>query len=424
MNGPLSGVVEENQGLEDYNPEAKKRKLSNENQMQKSLSNMGENQGLADYYSVAEKILINETEGRNHTKENIPKNESSILTNQHQPYSEFETENEVNLVENVEQRSGRIPVVSKKTFDPCFNSKPSSSKDFLRNDPLISNIGCNQINDENLQAINTDSTVKNKSQSYLSPLVFSSGFPHIAEQIFEQLDNKSLMNCREVSTSWQNCIGFKKSWDRIVKIPIILRGDKKTYTYFHVAARIKQHEIFKSILGSEEDKNPLMNQYGETLFHKVCENGGFKIAEVFVQKSFELNINLHINSGNSTPASLACKNGHKKILELLLQNSDRLKIDWNTRIDWMSNTAFLMACENGQSKIAEMMIQKSVQLKIDLNAKNRYGQSCFNIACINGHTRVAKLLLQKSVEYNIQTIPFKDSNAMCMKTPKKMKNVP
>ena len=38
--------------LEDY-PEAKKRKLSNENQMQKSLSNMGENQGLADYYSVA-----------------------------------------------------------------------------------------------------------------------------------------------------------------------------------------------------------------------------------------------------------------------------------------------------------------------------------------------------------------------------------
>jgi len=31
-------------------------------------------------------------------------------------------------------------------------------------------------------------------------------FPHIATQIFEQLDNKSLTNCREVSKSWQKFI--------------------------------------------------------------------------------------------------------------------------------------------------------------------------------------------------------------------------
>ena len=32
---------------------------------------------------------------------------------------------------------------------------------------------------------------------------FIERFPHIAEEIFEQLDSKSLMTCREVSKSWQ-----------------------------------------------------------------------------------------------------------------------------------------------------------------------------------------------------------------------------
>ena len=31
-------------------------------------------------------------------------------------------------------------------------------------------------------------------------------FAHIAEQIFPQLDNKSLANCREVAKSWQKFI--------------------------------------------------------------------------------------------------------------------------------------------------------------------------------------------------------------------------
>ena len=31
-------------------------------------------------------------------------------------------------------------------------------------------------------------------------------FSHIAKQIFEQLDNKSLTNCREVAKSWKKFI--------------------------------------------------------------------------------------------------------------------------------------------------------------------------------------------------------------------------
>ena len=45
-------------------------------------------------------------------------------------------------------------------------------------------------------------------------------FSHIVKQIFEQLDNKSLTNCREVSKSWKKFIDERNmSWVRIVNIP-------------------------------------------------------------------------------------------------------------------------------------------------------------------------------------------------------------
>lgn len=53
------------------------------------------------------------------------------------------------------------------------------------------------------------------------------GFPHIAEQIFEQLDNKSLTKCREVNKVWKSFIDERNySWIRIVKIPTVLTKGK------------------------------------------------------------------------------------------------------------------------------------------------------------------------------------------------------
>ena len=49
-------------------------------------------------------------------------------------------------------------------------------------------------------------------------------FQHIAQGIFEHLDNKSLVNCREVASSWQKYIDSKNlPWMRIVNIPTIIK---------------------------------------------------------------------------------------------------------------------------------------------------------------------------------------------------------
>ena len=52
----------------------------------------------------------------------------------------------------------------------------------------------------------------------LNPLVFYPRFPHIVENIFKQLDKKSLSNCKEVAKSWQTPIDdMKLPWVQIGK---------------------------------------------------------------------------------------------------------------------------------------------------------------------------------------------------------------
>jgi hypothetical protein len=42
-------------------------------------------------------------------------------------------------------------------------------------------------------------------------------FPHIGKQIFEELDNDNLTECREVCKSWQTFIDNEKiTWNRIL----------------------------------------------------------------------------------------------------------------------------------------------------------------------------------------------------------------
>ena len=53
-------------------------------------------------------------------------------------------------------------------------------------------------------------------------------FPHIGQQIFEELDNKNLTKCREVCKSWQTFIDNENiTWNRILmKFP---SGEGITY---------------------------------------------------------------------------------------------------------------------------------------------------------------------------------------------------
>ena len=120
-------------------------------------------------------------------------------------------------------------------------------------------------------------------------------YPHIADKVLEQLDNKSLVNYREVAVSWQRYVDDKDlTWLRIVKIPTIFRCEDTTY--LHLAAKLGQMKMFELIFESEEVKNP-RNIRDLTPFHIACLCGHLKIAEFIIHKSKIFNIDLNTKCG-------------------------------------------------------------------------------------------------------------------------------
>ena len=186
-------------------------------------------------------------------------------------------------------------------------------------------------------------------------------FPHIPEQIFKKLDNKSLTNSRVVGMSWQIFI------------------DERDYSWI----RIK--DVISGL--NEECEND------ETVFHLVCRKGLAKIAEKIMENSVELNIGLNacaLDNNYSTAFHLACNDGQTTIAEIIMKKSAEKNINL-TQPNIRGESAFHLACKNGQSKIVEIFMQNSAQLNIDLNAENNYGYAGFHLACYHGKYEVAEV---------------------------------
>ena len=203
------------------------------------------------------------------------------------------------------------------------------------------------------------------NQPTLNPLVFHQVFPHITEQIFEKMNDKSLKNCREVAKSWQISIDNRNIlWNKIAK-----KNDNKTKT-----------------------------------FQLACENGHFKMANMLIKKAKEFKIDVNVkNKNDDTPFHLAYTNGNFEITNMLLLKSAEINIDLNAK-DKAGFTPFHYACACAyacHTKTVKILVQKSAELSIDLNAANEDGLTPFHVACGYGATKTAKMLMQKSTEFNI-----------------------
>ena len=280
-------------------------------------------------------------------------------------------------------------------------------------------------------------------------------FPHLAEKIFQQLDNEGLARSRQVEKLWQKFIDERNyPWLRIVDIPTILQdGD----TYLHLAAQSGQMDMFEIILDEEKDKDP-KSDVGETPFLTACSKGRMNVAFTYIyKKGDELEIDLNTkdhkkqtafhlaclhghseiaemiakNSSNtftttattklkiglnnknidgSSAFHLACWQGHSEIAEMIMKNSSKLNIDLNSKNNTRDGnpgaynlrsisdgwTAFHFTCFSGHSEIAEMIMKNSSQLKMDLNRKDNYGMTAFHFACMRGHIKIVNMMIEQS----------------------------
>ena len=94
----------------------------------------------------------------------------------------------------------------------------------------------------------------------LNPMLFYPAFPHVAEKIFDQLDQENLKTCRKVEKLWQKCIDNRYLlWNKLVK-----KEDGK--------------KVFKEALRA----------------NYLSANHHPKIAEMLIQRSVEFGIDLNV----------------------------------------------------------------------------------------------------------------------------------
>ena len=95
-------------------------------------------------------------------------------------------------------------------------------------------------------------------------MIFYPRFSHISEKVFENLDIKSLENCRVISKSWQGCIDNQNIlWNEIAK-----------------------------------------NENANKAFQSACKKGHLKIAKALIKKSTEFEIDF-----NARDMCCACGGG-------------------------------------------------------------------------------------------------------------------
>jgi len=224
-----------------------------------------------------------------------------------------------------------------------------------------------------------------------------SRFPHIAEGIFEGLDDQSLTSCRLVEKSWKNVIdGRNYPWERIVKKRNLEWNGWNTY--LHLASKYGHPEMFEKIFKEEIKKTHIKNIH-EKIRCLQCGKmvgPGKMILPIEEQKNFKCEIcakDFLANPKNTygeTPFQIACEKGHVRIAEFIIKNSIENHINLN--YPFWTRTGFHFACKNGHVELVELLIKNSVECNINLNAEDRTGRTGFHLACKNGHVKIVELL--------------------------------
>ena len=270
---------------------------------------------------------------------------------------------------------------------------------------------------------------KNKALQISNMEVMILRFPHLAEQICQELGNQDLIKCKEMSRSWKKFIEDEKLyWSRIIiqmttcfipkrdilehllknsngevvkKIGVAACETIRKHTegwyrnVFYFALVSGQTEFLKKLIISSnvqnfrkwQEYNGKANNLEIILLYHAAERGDLEIFQFITENSVEKNPNIFVYGHiENTPLHIAAENGHLTIVELIIPNltqkNPRNK-RWRTPLD--------MAAENGHFDIFQL-IMENVKQK---NPKNRGNETPLHYAAKNGHFDICKLITEK-----------------------------
>ena len=205
-------------------------------------------------------------------------------------------------------------------------------------------------------------------------------FPHLSQNIFNNLDNNSLTNCREVCRTWKSSIDCEKfaclrriqkyrrrlepldQWNEVIK--------KTPVEEIKQLCQIVEH-LFK--LGI----NKMTSNYSP--LHIAAENGSIELCRGLLET-----IDNNSYLPNFTPLHLAAENGHFEVFRLILEN-----VSTKNPVAFDGLTPLHSAAIGGHTNIIKLLIINGVDKRPLFN-----GRTPLQFAASNGHVYACLILLK------------------------------
>ena len=212
-------------------------------------------------------------------------------------------------------------------------------------------------------------------------------FSHLAESIFENLDNQNLSKCREVGQSWKSFIDCNNLvWIRIQKeYPL----SKHKFTFLDVLST--KHNLF--FYQKDQNKMDSMKEMLKEIqsdLHLAALTGQTETFKILFEENFRRKKNLETPSYDvgMPPFYLASGRGNLEVCRFIIEkigNPSTKDKFLPYRNEILSNPL----------KMAEMLKEISLMCKLPKQLQDQSLQA-FDIACWNRHEKVARFLLKNA----------------------------
>ena len=207
-------------------------------------------------------------------------------------------------------------------------------------------------------------------------------FPHLAQEIFKELDYKSIANCQKVSKIWFGFIDNQK-FQCIRK----MQEYKESMKYYNgqwnkvmkktPVQNIK--ELFVAVeLFFEVDPSRMRKQWSP--LHIASEYGNLHLYMYIIEKIGNDNANDHTDA---SPYHLAAKNGHLAICSYIIETAE----DKNPAAHDNGCTPLHHSAENGHWKICKLIVEK-----VENKSPTAFNGTPLRLAAKEGHFKACKIL--------------------------------
>ena len=233
-------------------------------------------------------------------------------------------------------------------------------------------------------------------------------FPHIGEQIFKLLDDKSLAESREVSRSWQKFINEENFYKQTIAKMIEEKKqelDKLGLRFppIYYLAISGQTGLFFEALEIEKEKNPqigkvekfakkwrwteyedlaIVTYHKKTWLHMIAEKGFSTICKFFIDRLENIN---PPDAYGRTPFHIAARNGHLQVCKLFID-----KLGNRLPLDGIKSTPFHEAAKMGHLDVCNLIIATNLK---NTNPKDCFGDTPLHEAARWGHIDICQSII-------------------------------